>query len=372
MDDLLTKINIRIRRFKPVMRKGAFYTSWREHSTLQITYKSRGCRYSAGGSCLMCDYGAGVNLSLAEAETVLPEVLAGQAEPIDELLLNTYGSFLDPYEIPDANRRRILEQVSKADIPYVTLETHYKTITQDRIEEIQSYLGDRMIGYEMGLESASPYVLESCLNKELNIKKMEECFRLIDSYHHISLVNVLYGSPFLSSLEQQEDALASVLWAHEHGADVIILFPVNIKPFTALEHLYKGGFYQPVSHWGFIQLLSIIPDTVMGKINIAWYGNREVEYPGYNFKPILPQSCACCHKEIMNFYDKFTETREIACRRTLITNILSMPLICDCRSNAMKQLQNPHYSKKLGEEAREYLRKSILKDGKYAIPWKEY
>lgn len=373
MDELLNKINIRLRRFKPIIRGGANYTTWRENKVLQVTYKSRGCRNSALGSCLMCDYGTGRNLSLEETEHILPEVLMAESNAIiEELILNTYGSFLDEYEIPKENRRIILKQVAETEIPYITFETHYRTVTKECIEEIHKIIGDRDIAYEMGLESIDSHVLRDCLNKDINLEELKECIQLIHSYHHAVIFNILYGSPFLSEKQQMDDVLKSIQWAYEQGAEVIVLFPTNIKPFTALEYLYRGGFYRPVSHWGFIKLLEAIPEKILNRVSIAWYGNRVIKYTNYNFLPIIPASCKECNGEIMEFYKKFIEIRDARFRKELLKKIMNESFPCRCREEALLALENPEISEQFRLDALEYLKKTVLKDGKYAIPWKEY
>ncbi len=372
MNDLLTKVNIRIRRYKPVIRRGATYTKWEENKTLQITYRSRGCRNSAMGSCVMCDYGAGTNLSLQETVKILPEVLSAVDFEIDELILNSYGSFLDEYEIPHENRIEVLKQVAGTKIPYITFETHYKTITKEVMEEIQSYIGDRKIAYEIGLESVDSYVLRQCLNKDIDLQEMKDCITKIHDYNHMVIFNVLFGSPFLSRKQQFEDALQTVTWAYNQGADVIVLFPMNIKPFTALEYLYKGGFYQRIFHWDFIRLLSCLPEKILGIANIAWYGNREIIYQGYDFKALLPEACDKCRGRIMEFYDNFIANKDVVYRKEILKKIMGESLECSCRENAFETFETEKLVPDFRENACEYLRNNVLKDGKYAIPWKEH
>lgn len=372
MDELLSQINIRVRRYKPVMTKGGIYTEWRENKILQVTYRSKGCQNSAHGSCLMCDYGVGKNLTLEEAETVLPEVLRKGCEEINELILTTYGSFLDEYEVPKENRRVILRQVAETKIPYITFETHYKTISREIIDEINSYIGDKIIAYEMGLESVDSYVLSKCLNKDIDLEELKKCIELIHSYHHAVIFNVLYGSPFLNEKQQIEDVLESIHWAYEQDAEVIVLFPVNIKPFTVLEHMYMAGFYKPVSQWGLIKILASLPEEVLDRINIAWYGNREIKYPKYKFKTIFPVSCEKCRDHIFDFYFAFTADRDKENRKKLLKEIVGMKMKCRCREQAWETIESAGASNGLREEACKYLQRTVLKGGIHAIPWEEH
>lgn len=51
---------------------------------------------------------------------------------------------------------------------------------------------------------------------------------------------------------------------------------------------------------------------------------------------------------------------------------MSQPFECGCRNHALDALTHPAVSEDFRSEALEYLKKTVLKDGKYAIPWKEY
>ena len=46
--------------------------------------------------------------------------------------------------------------------------------------------------------------------------------------------NVLLGAPFLCERDQLDTAVKSVNWAFEQGTDSVVVFPMNIKPFTLL------------------------------------------------------------------------------------------------------------------------------------------
>ena len=51
------------------------------------------------------------------------------------------------------------------------------------------------------------------------------------------IANVLLGIPFLSVRQRIEDAISSICDLLERGIDEIMLFPVNIKPYTLVKFL---------------------------------------------------------------------------------------------------------------------------------------
>lgn len=114
------------------------------------------------------------------------------------------------------------------------------------------------------------------------------------------IANILVGIPFLSTQEQIEDALTSIEWCIKNKIDEIDLFPINIKPYTLLEELYKSNDYDVISHWELIEVLNRVPEDYLSKIFLAWYGNRNLKYDN-EVHSIFPKSCFKCHNNLMEF-----------------------------------------------------------------------
>ena len=86
--------------------------------------------------------------------------------------------------------------------------------------------------------------------------------------------------PFLSTKEQIQDSVQSIIWCFQNNVDRISLFPMNIKPYTLLYKLYETKKYSPVLHKDFIEVLKQIPKDCIDKIYLCLYRNRQLYYNG--------------------------------------------------------------------------------------------
>ena len=75
---------------------------------------------------------------------VKPELQKIRLEDFDivELELEANGSFLSEREIPYDLFLEILHFVSHRNIPVITMETHYNTITEKKLQDIRRILGE--------------------------------------------------------------------------------------------------------------------------------------------------------------------------------------------------------------------------------------
>ena len=165
-----------------------------------------------------------------------------------------------------------------------------------------------------------------------------ETINLLHKHDMTIAVNLLVGIPFLTTKEQLEDALTSIDWCFKHNVDEIVLFPVNVKPYTLLYELYKKGEYQEISHWLLIEVLKRVNDEYLPDIWLAWYGNRQTDYTTGE-KNITPTSCEKCEDNIMSFYKEYLASPNPARRRNLINSLIEN-VTCDCYQNMLKSLNN--------------------------------
>ena len=176
-----------------------------EGKIYQLLFLSCGCE----NACTFCNYGFDYALTL---ETVMPELEKIKFEGLDifELELEANGSFLSEREIPYNLFIAILQFIAKKDIPTITIETHYNTITERKLQDIRQILGDEQrIQIEMGLESADEDV-RRIYNKDIDIEGYIETVKLCEKYRIGLQINVLLGAPFLTRQEQIQDCLDSL------------------------------------------------------------------------------------------------------------------------------------------------------------------
>lgn len=271
-----------------------------EGKTYQLLFLSCGCEKA----CTFCNYGYDYNLTL---EMVMPELKKIRLEEydIEVLELEANGSFLSEREIPYDLFLEVLRFVANKNIPIITIETHYKTITEKKLQDIREILGkDQQINFELGFESSAEDV-RAIYNKDIDNSEFLEVAYLCHNYGIVVEVNVLLGAPFLTCEEQIKDCLDTLKFIFNKMPEgtLAVLFPINIKENTMLKHWQNIGVYDQISSWEFVELLHRIPEEYLDKLTIAWWGERENAFT----KGIMqsPKTCRKCNKRLMDFYKNF-------------------------------------------------------------------
>lgn len=328
--------NKSIRSKRPLINNNKKYSIYENNGVFQICFKSKGCRYYLHGFCIMCDYGKGINITKEELGMAFDEAMKKSKYPIRTILLNSFGSILDTSEISEECFETLLCKLSQTKVDNFIFETHYTTITMDKILLIKEKLQGKKIRFELGLESSNKNTRETCLLKYIDNDLFKKKIDLIHSFDMDVIANVLIGIHFLSEEEQLEDSLNSIIWCFQNGVDEVNLFPINIKPYTLLEELYENKKYSPISQWLVIELLNRVPLEYLSDIYLAWYGNRELEYENGE-QTILPQSCPVCYDDIMKFYSNFLANNDSTHRKQLINNLIAN-VKCNCYNKELERL----------------------------------
>lgn len=305
---------------------------------LQCIIETPGCTYRKLGSCFMCNYGCGRELSVNELLAELDKKLTPLIPHYNYVLFSTYGSIFDTDEFRHSSLEALLDYIRGLKINTVAFETHCKTINDNTLRFIRSKLPNQHIIVELGLESSDDYVLSNCINKYQSVIDVELAIKLLKQYNIEVDLNVMFGLPFMNTSKQIESTLDSINWAYNHGVNDIVLFPCNIKPETVLYKLYRHGDYTPISHWDFIELLTRIPDEILPKIQLSWYGNRISKDPESGLRSMPPTSCSKCKETLQEFYDKFVSTRDLVTRKKLLEEISTVDTNCSCRDESKQRV----------------------------------
>jgi radical SAM enzyme (TIGR01210 family) len=303
-------------------------TVWRKASFAHISFSSAGCAFRKAGSCAMCDYGCGESLSADRIKGALDSALRNIGEPIDELLIGTCGSVLDKREISPDAFRAVLDRVKPLKIKTLIFETHYATVTETTLKELEREFKDgrREIVIEMGLESADKFVLENCWNKSVDLDKLEETVRLVKSFGFGAVLNVMAGAPFLTVPQQIDDTVKSVKYATSIGADRANVFPVNIKKNTVIGYLYDRGQYIRPSLWALAEILRMIPDERLNRIEFSWFGDRQKN--GGAAETLPPVACDECSPALFGLLEEAPYSGE---RRSAVNRFFNEKTeLCDC------------------------------------------
>lgn len=348
MKELLSRYNQYKRNGEKIITSSDIIRS--RGTLLHVCLNSSGCRFRKNGSCTMCDYGEGTQLSEKEMGKVLQDI-SKASNGMNSILIGSLGSVLDPEEVPVKCLTMICEALSQLPIKTIIFETHYTFITNEICQWLQSMLPGKDIVIEVGLESVNEFVQKNCLNKEINLCALESKIKLVHKWKMSLTVNVFLGTPFLTVLEQVEDTNNTIQWAVNHNVDSIVIFPVNIRKHTLLYDLYIEEEFAQLSHWAVFEVLKSIPQWYLDRIYLAWYGDW-VDYDRkYNQQDNLPPyGCSICENEWMEFYQMFLLKSDNLERKKLLTKyekVLSSK--CGCKKIFE---ENMVQSKKDGEKVK--------------------
>lgn len=328
--EVLRKVNQYIKKARPYLNPLYPCQIFQEEELLEIGFLSKRCEHDAKGTCIMCDYGcAKGTYSDEEYLKEMDKILEKYSHGIMILLLCSNGSILNSKQISNSLLQKILIRAAQTDIMQIEIECHYKDVTISKLDLIKDILCDKQVTIEMGLETVNPLYQDIFFGKDIDLNEYEEKILLIQSYGFKIDLNVILGLPFMSPKEQLKDTRKTLEWVFEHQCSPVI-FPVNIKPFTLLMHMYQAGYYKPISHWLLLYLLNSIEEEKLSQVVVAWYGNREEIYEGTEIRAIFPTVCPECEEKITNFYNKFISCNNSHTRKRLLWNTINNTSNCPC------------------------------------------
>lgn len=314
----------------------------------QLYIPSRGCH----NACIFCNYGFKHPVRQEQILKKVEHICRHLPADIETLILESSGSFLDDRELPEELQYQIMEIAARTDVYRVQIETHYKTVTGKKLEKILQILKDHEISFEFGLESTNMETL-AIYNKDINVS---EFFKLVQHCQELGIessLNVLVGAPLLSIGEQLRDAINTIQDIMEKcpKSTDIVLFPINIKDYTLLKHMYNQGRYSIISHWEFIEVLEKIPREALNRIYVSWWGNRVNEFHGED-AIIHPQACENCKGKIMKFYNSFVNASSLEAKQRAVKEISKVSCACRMAYEQKKAAQkcNKTISQRLSDE----------------------
>ncbi len=337
---ILMGANLQAKRNRPSFSHGKICDVFCSGNLIEIGFLSGRCCNDRRGACIMCDYGAAngtrpIQEYLVEMDRILEEA----APSVHVLLLCTNGSFLDRTQISQELFQAVLERAAQSQIGWIEIETHYKDVTPEKLRQIQRLLPNKRVAIEMGLETANPVYQSHIIMKGIDLAAYERTVALIQSFGFLAEVNIMVGLPFLSPKEQFDDAVRTMEWAFRHGCSLVV-FPMNIKPYTLLMEMFRSGHYQPISSWMLPLLLDTLSGPQLEQVTVAWYGNREEIYPGTQERAVFPRSCPSCAAEIDRVYRQFPKSAGGDERKALLAQLFSRAgrRGCSCLADARNEI----------------------------------
>lgn len=339
MNKLLSEANILMRKNRPLDNPNEIITVFRRNNFLQLTFQSNGCRYSVAGSCSMCNYGKGKIVALQKILSELETICQTKDfKECDMILLGASGSFLDDQEIPNEYQHKILERISKSHMREIYIETHYKSITMAKLHNIRKLFPDQSINIEMGLETITEEFQVNILNKKINLNELSKVIKLIHSVNMFVSLNILVGIPFLTEKEQITETLKTLRWGLDNKADYVVLFPVNIQPYSLFEWWYQNNYIHVPSLWMLVYLLTLLSDEEMKYVCFAWYGNRCITYSNER-KTQTPKACPICRTQLIDFLQKFSSDFNVENRKLYLKQLQETKIECNCYENLIANIE---------------------------------
>jgi hypothetical protein len=221
------------------------------------------------------------------------------------LCLYNGGSFLNEKEIPAEARRYIFKKVnSDPHIKRFTIEARVEHVTNEILEEIQTLLPDTIVEIGVGLESSNPLVRNVILNKGTSSKDYIQLKEKFQGRSNIKLLNyVLIKPPFLTEAEAIADAVSTIRFAWEIGAETVYLEPVSIQDFTIVYWLWKHGYYRTPWIWSVFEI-----------IKQTYHLGIQLRIGGFEFFPLphaFVSNCPACNRIMMEKIKTFNRTYDL-------------------------------------------------------------
>lgn len=302
----------------------------------EIWFMTEGCKHDRNGGCTMCNYGKGHKVEdegmLSLIDGKLTEINSKVIEtntPLKQLIISPTGSMFDEEEVSNNLRNGIFRLVGKYKCEKFIVETRVDTITAEKLSDMKSLIPHKNIAIELGLESANPWVLKNCVNKNLNIEDFEATVKLIKQAGFMVTANISLGAPFLDEKSQIEDTINTVKWAQEVGVDTAVVFPIHAKPGTLVGYLYENNMYECVSLWSLVEVLKKMEEQSKQKVEISWYKSY-YDDP----KKIIesPNTCHDCREDIIKLLDEYKNS----CSSEVIKQLYEYD--CHCKDEWKKKI----------------------------------
>jgi radical SAM enzyme (TIGR01210 family) len=298
------------------------------HKRAVITLRTRGCDWGEiGGGCTMCGHYSGMirdnSIVASEISEQFSNALASFPSFEDYPILCVYngGSFLNPEEIPMEAQEAIFAGIGCIPaIRQVVIESRVDYCEEARILKLKRKLGDKELVIAVGLETVNDAIRDLSINKGLSLSRFQNKIQLIKRLGRFR-VYLLLSCPFLTERESIEEAVASIKFVHELGAEAIHIEPLTIQKHTLAYYLWQKRRLKPPWLWSIIEVLRRCAP-------IPVYISPFAHYP----KPLrIPENCPKCTDTVRSaILDHYNRHYDIS---------IFDDLSCGCYSQYLRELE---------------------------------
>jgi hypothetical protein len=260
-----------------------------------ITLRGPGCSWGRSGmGCTMCGHYAGM---LAQQPVCVGDLKEQFDRCMDRIrfegtpILCVYdgGSFLNPREVSYEVQEYICKTVARTrGIHKFVIETRSEYCDPDWLKSLNKLLGDKSLVVALGLETRNDDVRDLLVNKGMTLDQFEAAADVVKSICGLR-VYAMIKPPFLTEAEMIEDAVETIRYVDDLGAEEIHFEPVTVQQHTLMYYLWRQGLYRLPWLWSIIEILKRVSP-------IKVYCSPFAHYP----RPIAkPHNCPGCDSVVL-------------------------------------------------------------------------
>jgi len=200
----------------------------------------------------MCGY-ASEGAPASEEDLIVQFRAAAKDLSAEDRVVKIYtsGSFLDPEEVPESVRVRIIDALAAAGVEKLVFESRPEYVTR---EEVEASVAKIRTEVAIGLETSSDLVRDHSIRKGFSFAQFKEAADAVHRGGGSVKTYLLLKPPFLSEASAISDALRSARDAAPHS-DVLSLNLTNIQRGTPLERMWLFGDYRTPWLWSAAEVL---------------------------------------------------------------------------------------------------------------------
>jgi len=300
-----------------------------------ITLRTKPCRWlTATGGCTTCGYNLVASLKNDISSQNLINQLNWTLEQINSteypfITLTSAGSFMDKEEIADDVRLKMLDVLSDKGFKHLNFESRPEFLTDyNRLSKLHEHFkGSISVG--IGLESSNDFIRKCCLNKGYNLDVFLKALEALKKSDISFDTYVILGKPFLNRKENIDDAVNTISYAFDYGAEWAILMVSNIQPYTLTNWLWRRGLFQLPSLWDAIEVISRLSDDRKRMVLIKGV-DKALPTP-----TIFSSTCPECNEKIVDAIRKWNITADY-------NSLEKCKKICNCWEEMNEDILRGH------------------------------
>lgn len=258
-----------------------------------VALKSSPCSwFKSCGGCTMCGYQLAASLCKKPTdENIINQTkfaikrCPSNIYPL--ITFNSAGSLLDPEEISDELRPKLLQMLKDEDYKEFNFECRPEfLLNEERVKQLKEYFDIVSVG--IGLESSNDFIRNNCINKGTRISTYLMAAEICKKYGIAHDAYIQLGKPFLTTREDIEDAVSTVNFAFENGFGRVFLMLCNIQPTAITHFLWEREKFDVPMLWSAIEVIKRLPEKYRADVSVRQF-SRAVPTP-----LIFPSNCDKC------------------------------------------------------------------------------